>query len=88
MNGQQAHEKMLNIIREFRLKQKNIWKTTRSFRYDLNPLQLYSGSDKYSKGIRSDRVPEELWTKVHYIVQDSDQNHPQEKEMQKGKMVI
>ena len=55
MNGQQAHEKMLNIIREFRLKLKNIWKTTRPFRYDLNPLRLYSGSDKYSKGIRSDR---------------------------------
>ena len=29
-----------------------------------NPLQLYSGSDKQIQGIRSDRVPEELWTEV------------------------
>ena len=37
-----------------------------------------------------DRVSEELWTEVHEIVQKavSDQDHPQEKEMQKGKMVI
>ena len=39
-----------------------------------------------------DRVPEELWTKVCDIVQEatvhsqqSDQDHPQEKEMQKAK---
>ena len=30
-----------------------------------------------------DRVPEELWTEVHDIVQETDQDHPQEKEMQK-----
>ena len=36
-----------------------------------------------------DRVPEELWTEVCDIVQEgSDQNHPQEKEMQKGKIVV
>ena len=41
-----------------------------------------------------DRVPEELWTAVHDIVQEArpsprkDQDHPQEKEMQKGKMVV
>ena len=35
-----------------------------------------------------DRVPEELWTEVCNIVEDSDENHPQEKEMQKGKMAI
>ena len=33
-----------------------------------------------------DRVPEELWTEV--CTGDSDQNHPQEKEKQKGKMVV
>ena len=31
-----------------------------------------------------DRVPEELWTEVHDTVQD----HPQEKEMQRGKIAI
>ena len=36
-----------------------------------------------------DRVPEELWTEVHDIVQKAvDQDHPQEKEMQKGKTVV
>ena len=36
-----------------------------------------------------DRVPEELWMEVHtFVVGDSDQNHPKEKEMQKGKVVV
>ena len=35
-----------------------------------------------------DRVPEELWTEVHDIVQEMDQDHPQEKEMQKSKMAV
>ena len=32
-------------------------------------MQLYNASDKSIQGIRSDRVPEELWTEVHNIVQ-------------------
>ena len=36
-----------------------------------NPLQLYSGSDKQIQGMRSDRVPEELQTEVHDIVQEA-----------------
>ena len=34
-----------------------------------------------------DRVPDELWTEVHEIVQEAgrDHDHLQEKEMQKGK---
>ena len=35
-----------------------------------------------------DRVPEELQTEVRNIVQEAVQNHPQEKEMQKGKMAV
>ena len=35
-----------------------------------------------------DRVPEELWTEVPDMVQDRDQDHPQGKKMQKGKMVV
>ena len=34
------------LIAKFRLKLKKVGKTTRPFRYDLNPLWLYSGSDK------------------------------------------
>ena len=33
-----------------------------------NPLQWYSGIDKQIQGIRSDRVPEELWMEVHNTV--------------------
>ena len=31
---------------------------------------LYTGSDKQIQRIRSDRVPEELWTEVYNIVQE------------------
>ena len=35
------------------------------------------------------RVPDELWMEVHDIVTgDRDQDHPQEKEMQKIKMAV
>ena len=40
------------------------------------------------KGIRSDRVPDELWTEVHDTTGDRDQDHPREKEMQKSKMAV
>ena len=36
-----------------------------------------------------DRVPEELQMEIHDIVQEAVyQDHPQEKEMQKGKMIV
>ena len=53
-----------------------------------NPWQLYNASDKI-QGIRSDWVSEELWTKVPNILQEVViLNHPQEKEIQKGKVVV
>ena len=33
-------------------------------------------------------MPEELWTEVHNIVWDAATKHPQEKEMQEGKVVV
>ena len=70
-----------------------VGKTTRPFRYDLNKIPYYytvGGTNRFKGLDLIDRVPEELWTEVHEIVQKavSDQDHPQEKEMQKGKMVI
>ena len=35
-----------------------------------------------------DRVPDELWTEVRDIVQETDQDHPHGKEMQKSKMAV
>ena len=34
------------------------------------------------------RVPEELWAEVCDIVQEAAINHPQEKEFEKGKIVV
>ena len=53
------------LFTKFRLKLKKVGKTTRPFRYDLNQI------DKKIQGIRSDRVPEELWTEVHDTVQEA-----------------
>ena len=59
------------------------------FRYDVNQIP-----DDYTVENRNrfkgldliDRVPDELWMEIHDIVQETDQDHPQEKEMQKSKM--
>ena len=46
------------LIAKFRFKLKKVGKTTRPLRYDLNQIPY-------------DRVPEEIWTKVHDIVQEA-----------------
>ena len=59
------------VIAKFRLQLKKVGKTTRSFRYDLNQMPY-----DYTVEVRNrfhglnltDRVPDELWTEVHYIV--------------------
>lgn len=52
------------LIAKFKLKLKTLGKTTRPFKYD-------SGSDKQSKGVRADRVPEELWMEIRDTVQEA-----------------
>ena len=62
------------LIVKFRLKLKKVGKTTRPFRYDLNQIPY-----DYTVEVRNrfkgldliDRVPEELWTEVHDIVQET-----------------
>ena len=82
------------LIAKLRLKLKKVGKTTRPFRYDLNQI-----SYDYTVEVRNrfkrldliDRVPEKLWIEVCDIVHctgDRDQDHPQEKEMQKSKMAV
>ena len=59
------------LIAKFRLKLKNVGKTTRPFRYDLNQITY-----DYTVEVRNrfkgldliDRVPDELWTEVRDIV--------------------
>ena len=62
------------FIAKFRLKLKKVGKTTRPFRYDLNKIPY-----NYTVEVRNrfkgldliDRVPKELWTEVHDIVQET-----------------
>ena len=51
-----------------------------------NPLQLYGGSDKQIQGIRSDRLPEELWMETSDIVQEAGiKTIPKKKKCKKAK---
>ena len=62
------------IIAKFRRKLKKVGKTTWPFRYDQNQI-----SYTYTVKVRNifkgldliDRVPDELWTEVHDIVQET-----------------
>ena len=53
---------------------KKVGKTTRPFRYDLYQI-LYNYTVKVANRFKGfdliDRVPEELWTEVHDIVQEA-----------------
>ena len=65
------------LIVKFRLKLKKVGKTTRPFRYDLNqiPYDYTVEVTNRFKGLDLiDRVPDELWTEVHYIVQRSEEH--------------
>ena len=71
---------------------KKVGKTTRPFTYDLNQIP-YDYTVEVRNGFKGlyliDRLPKELWTEVHDIVQESGiKAIPKEKEMQKGKMVV
>ena len=61
------------LIAEFKLKLKKVGKTTRPFRYDLNqiPYDYTVEVTNILKGLDLiHRVPDELWTEVHDIVQE------------------
>jgi len=91
------------IIAKFRLKLKKVGKT-RPFRYDLNQIpydytyyiipikSLYDYVEVTNrfKGLDMiDRVPEELWTEVHDIVQETGfKNIPKKKKCKKSKRAV
>ena len=70
-------------------------KTTRTFRHNLNQI-AYDHTVEVTNRFKGldlvDTVPEELWTEVRNIVQEGTggggQNHPQEKEIQEGKVDV
>ena len=68
---------------------KKVEKTTRSFRYDLNQIP-YDHTEKVRNRFKGldliDRVPEELWTEVHDIVQETGiKTIPKKKKCKKAK---
>ena len=80
---------MNSLLPKIRLKLKNVVKTTRSFRYDLNQIPY-----DYTVEVRNrfkgldliDRVPDELWTEVRDIVQETGiKTIPVEKKCKKEK---
>ena len=77
------------LIAKFRLKLEKMGKTTRWFRYDLNQIAY-----DYTAEVRNrfkgldliDRVPDELWTEVCDIVQETGiKTVPMEKKCKKEK---
>ena len=61
------------LIAKFRLKLKKVGKTTRPFRYDLNqiPYDYTVEVRNRFKGLDLIECPEELWTEVRDIVQET-----------------
>ena len=79
------------LIAKFRHKLKKVGKTTRPFRYDLNqiPYDYTVEVTHRFKGLDLiDRVPDELWTEVHDIVQERGIKIIPKKKMQKSKMAV
>ena len=81
--GVDCHSDHELLIAKFTLKLKKVvGKTSRPFRYDLNQIPYDSTVEVRNrfKGLDLiDREPDELWMEVHDIVQEMDQDHPQEK---------
>ena len=92
------------LIAKFRLKLKNVGKTIRPFRYDLNHVPYdyrvegRGTRDQIANIYRVEvinrfkgldligRVPEELWTEVHNIIQEAViKTTPKKKKYKKGK---
>ena len=80
------------LIAKFRLKLKKVGKTTRPFRYDLNQIPI-----DYTVEVRNrfkgldliDRVPDELWTEICDIVQETGiKNIPKKEKYKKAKWLL
>ena len=77
------------LIAKFRLKLEKVGKTTRPFRYDLNqiPYDYTVEVTNRFKGLNLiERVPDELWMEVCYIVEETGiKTIPKKKKCKKGK---
>ena len=70
---------------------KKVGKNTRSFRYDLNQIPydyMVEVTNRFKGLDLIDRVPEELWTEVHNIVQEAViKTIPKKKKYKKTKLL-
>ena len=65
---------IMNSLLPNSLKLKKVGKTTRPFRYDLNQISydyIVEVRNRFKGLDLIDRVPDELWTEVHDIVQET-----------------
>ena len=81
-----------DIITKFRLKLKNVQKTTRPFRYDLNQIPndyTVEVTNRFKGLDLIDGVPKELWMEIRNIVQEvMIKTIPKKKKCKKDKMVV
>ena len=77
------------LIAKYRLKLKQVEKTTRPFRYDLNQIPFdytVEVRNRFKRPDLIDREPDELWTEVRDIVQETGiKTIPMEKKCKKAK---
>ena len=77
------------LIAKFRLKLKKVKKTTRPFTYDLNQIPydyIVEVRNRFRGPDLIDRVPDELWTEVRDIVQETRiKTIPKKKKCKKAK---
>ena len=80
---------IMNPLLPNSLKLKKVGKTTRPSRYDLNQIPYdytMEVRNRFKGPDLTDRVPGELWTEVHYIVQETGiKTIPMEKKCRKAK---
>ena len=78
------------LIAKFRHKLKKVGKTTRPFRYDLNqtPYDNTVEVTNRFKGLDLIECLKNCGQRFEHSIGGSDQDHPQEKEMQNGKIVV
>ena len=78
------------LIAKFRLLLKKVGKTTRPFRYDLNqiPYDYTVEVRNRFKGLDLIECLKNYGQRFMIFYGRHDQDHPQEKEMQKGKVVV
>ena len=79
------------LIAKFRFKLNKVEKTTRLFRYDLNQIPYdytVEVRNRFKRLDLIDRLPDELWTEIHDIIQETGiKTIPIEKKCKKARWV-